>query len=198
MNAGLSPKRSIPILVCCGLAACGEFVTYPDRGIPPTEVAAFSCYTRFYVVYLESCSIQAVDGARPGISELFGNTSRILPGSHWLEVAFERYFGGGGGITDVCAFDMNLLPGYGYQIKAHSLQTDLDHLDKHDRQSFYGGSIDVAAISPSGQEDLRHVSATCNFGGGSLCRQDRDCVPHPDIRCFPQAGFPFGLCKFKD
>jgi len=126
---------------------------------------------------------------------MFGNTSRIAPGSHWIEVAFEKYFGGAGGVTDVCAFDIDLQAGYAYQIKAHSLATGIGHLAKHERRGFYSGSIDLEITSSSMEQELRHVGVTCSFAGGSMCRTNEDCVPHPDIGCRPQEGFPFGACR---
>ena len=182
----------------CGLSGCSNFVTYSGHERPDAEISTFHCYSRYYFVYMESCRFQAVDGLRPEISEMFSNTSKILPGSHWIEVAFERYFGGGGGVTDVCAFDIDLQPGYVYQIKAHSLTTEISHLGKHGYRRFYGGSLDLEIISPSMAQEVRHVGVTCSFAGGSMCRKNEDCVPHPSIRCFPQEGFPFGACRFYD
>ncbi|HEX5804576.1 MAG TPA: hypothetical protein VFY24_16275, partial [Azospira sp.] len=150
---------------------------------------------------------QAVDGLRPALSEMFGSTSRMLPGRHWIEVAFESYFGGGGGTTDVCAFDIDVRPGHVYRVKAHSLTTDIGHLAKHGHPGLYRGllALEIEAPETPGIRDtpvqaweVRQVEATCSFAGGSLCRKDADCVPHPDIRCFPQAGFPFGACRFGD
>lgn len=184
-----------------GIAACGTFVTYPERDLPAAEVASFACYSRFYFVYIGSCRVQAVDGVRPGLSEMFGSTSKLLPGRHWIEVAFESYFGGGGGVTDVCAFDIDVQPGHAYRVKAHSLTTDIGHLAKHGHPGFYGGSIALEIETPEAPArapEVRQVAVTCSFAGGSLCRKDADCVPHPDIRCFPQEGFPFGACGFLD
>lgn len=147
---------------------------------------------------MESCRFQAVDGVRPEIAEMFSNTSKILPGRHWIEVSFEKYFGGGGGVTDVCAFDIDLQPSHTYQIKAHSLTRAIGFLEKHAHQGFYHGSIDLEITSPSMMKELRQVGVTCNFAGGSMCRKNEDCVPHPNIRCFPQEGFLFGACRFYD
>lgn len=198
----MRPQPAIIFLViaaiCCSLSACSSFVTYSGEKKPDIEVSTFNCYSRYYFVYLESCRFQAVDGLRPEVAEIFSNTSKILPGSHWIEVAFEKYFGGGGGVTDVCAFDIDLLPGYIYQIKAHSLTTEIGHLEKHDHHGFFGGSIDLEITSPSLIKELRRVSVTCNFAGGSMCRTNEDCVHHPNIRCSSQEGFPFGACRFVD
>lgn len=185
-------------LVCCLAGGCSTFVAYPGPPLPDSDVATLSCYSRYYFVYIESCRFQAVDGQRPKLSELFGNASKMTPGPHWFEVAFEKYFGGGGGVTDVCAFDMEVQSGYSYQIKAHSLQTDIGLLAKHDQRGFYGGSLTIEVTSPARTQETRQVAVTCNFAGGSMCRRDSDCVPHPDIRCFPQQGFAFGACRFWD
>lgn len=181
-----------------GLSACSTFVTYTGNALPDEKVATIHCYSRYYFIYIESCRFQAVDGLRPTVSEMFGNTSKILPGSHWIEIAFEKYFGGGGGVTDICAFDMDLEPSAVYQVKAHSLTTEIPHLEKHGHRGFYGGSMDIEINKPSGVREVRRIHATCYPFGGSMCRKDDDCVRHPDIRCFPQDGFPFGQCRFKD
>lgn len=195
----ISPLKKLTVsFIFFGLSACSTFVTYTGNELPDERVATFQCYSRYYFVYIESCRFQAVDGLRPSVFEMYGNTSKILPGSHWIEIAFEKYFGGGGGVTDVCAFDMNLEPGVVYQVKAHSLTTKISHLSKHGRRGFYGGSMDIEITKPSGLTEVRPIPATCYPFGGSMCRKDDDCVHHPDIRCFPQEGFPFGQCRFKD
>jgi len=183
--------------IFCSLSACSTFLTYTGNELPDEDVATFLCYSRYYFVYLESCRLQAMDGLRPGISELFGSTSKILPGAHWIEIAFESYFGGGGGVTDVCAFDIDLEPGAEYQVMAHSLTTEISHLAKHGHRDLYRGAMDVEITQASGARETRRIHATCSAFGGSMCRKDADCVHHPDIRCFPKDGFPFGRCGFK-
>jgi len=191
-------KKLVIQCVFCGLSACGTFVTYTGEELPDERVATVHCYSRYYFVYIESCRVQAVDGLRPGVSEMFGNTSKIRPGSHWIEIAFEKYFGGGGGVTDVCAFDMDLESNAVYQVKAHSLTTEISHLEKHGHSGFYGGSLDIEIAKATGTREVQRIHATCNPFGGSMCRKDEDCVHHPDIRCFPQERFSFGACRFKD
>ena len=186
------------LFVFCGLAACSTFVTYTENALQDDKIATIHCYSRYYFVYLESCRVQAVDGLRPSLSEMFGNTSKMLPGSHWIEIAFEKYFGGGGGVTDVCAFDMHFEANAVYQVKAHSLTTEISYLAKHGHSGFYGGVIDIEITKPSGERGVQRIHVTCAPFGGSMCRKDEDCVHHPDIRCFPQDGFPFGMCLFKD
>lgn len=193
-----SIRNQLAFLACCSQAACSTFVTYTGDELPDEKVATIHCYSRYYFVYLESCRFQAVDGLRPSVSELFGNTTKILPGSHWIEVAFEMYFGGGGGVTDVCAIDMDLESGAIYQVKAHSLKTEISHLAKHERHGFYGGTMDIEITKPNGAREVQSIHATCSPFGGSMCHKDEDCVHHPDIRCVPQEGFPFGQCQFKD
>lgn len=186
------------LALCCGVSACGTFVSYPGGELPDNEVATVNCYTRFYFVYLESCRVQAVDGLRPGFAEMFGNSSKILPGRHWIELAYERYFGGAGGTSDVCAFDIDLEPGSTYQVKAHSLKIAIPHLKKLERSGFYQGVMELEVVKPSGTGETRNIKATCSAFGGSMCRKDSDCIAHPDIRCLPQDGFQFGQCGFKD
>lgn len=191
-------KYLIASFFSCSISACSTFVTYAGDRLPDEKVATLHCYSRYYFVYIESCRFQAVDGLRPGVSEMYGNTSKILPGSHWVEIAFEKYFGGGGGVTDVCAFDIDLEPGAVYQVKAHSLTTEISHVAKHGHPGFYGGLLDMEITKPSGTTEARRIHVTCNPFGGSMCRKNDDCVHHPDIRCFAQEGFQFGQCRFKD
>lgn len=190
-------KLTVSCAFCC-LSACSTFVTYKGQELPDEKVVTFHCYSRYYFIYMESCRVQAIDGLRPDVFEMFGNTSKILPGPHWIEIAFEKYFGGGGGTTDVCAFDMDLEPGAVYQVKAHSLSTEVSHWAKHEYRGFYRGSMDIEVTNLSGVREVRSTLATCSPFGGSMCRRDEDCVHHPDIRCFPQEGFPFGQCRFED
>jgi hypothetical protein len=180
-----------------GAGGCATFVTYPGAQRPAQEVATLHCYSRYYVVYMESCGFQAVDGFRPGLSQLFTNTSEVLPGAHWIEIAFESYFGGGGGITDVCAFELDFEPNAVYRVKAHSLATEISLLGRHAQRGFYRGWLDVSIARGSGASEVRRVEATCSAFGGSMCRKDADCVDHPEIACIPQEGFPFGQCRFK-
>lgn len=188
----------VVLFIFCGLSACGTFLAYTGSELPDEQVAKVHCYSRYYFVYIESCRLQAVDGLRPSVSEMYGNTTKTLPGSHWIEIAFEKYFGGGGGVTDVCAFDMDFQADAVYQVKAHSLKTEISHLAKHGHSGFHAGSLEIEVTKPSRDRDVRRIQATCSPFGGSMCRKDDDCVHHPDIRCVPQEGFPFGICRFKD
>jgi hypothetical protein len=174
---------------------CSTFVAYSGPTLPDTQVATLRCYWRYYLVYIGECHVSAIDGRRPGISQIMGITSKLAPGNHWVEFGVEQYFGGGGGKTDVCAFDFDFEAGYQYQIKAHSLEFDVGWMAKHS-PILYAGSVVVEATSPGGQSQAHKVNATCSFGGGSFCRETSDCVPHPDIRCFPQEGHSFGKCGF--
>lgn len=192
------PQRATLAALCLSIGACSHFVAYPGDERPDNEVVTLDCYSRYYFVYLDSCRFQAVDGMRPTLSQTFASTTKILPGPHWVEVAFESYFGGGGGVTDVCAFDVELEAGHAYRIKAHGLKTDIPHLAKHGQHGFYGATIDLEVTKPSGALEGLQARATCLFAGGSLCRNDKDCVPHPDIRCVTQEGFPFGACRFRE
>lgn len=193
-----SAQRAILAALCLSIGACSNFVAYEGAERPEREVATLDCYSRYYFVYLESCRFQAVDGMRPTLSQTFASTTKALPGPHWVEVAFESYFGGGGGVTDVCAFDVALEAGHAYRIGAHGLKTDIAHLAKHGHRGLYGATIDLEVAKPSGAREILRTRATCSFAGGSLCRKDEDCVPHPDIRCVPQQDFPFGACRLQD
>jgi len=181
------------VVSCCALSACGSFRAYPGAKLPDSEVATVECYFRYYFVYLTQCSFTAVDGLRTSISQLETKTTKIPPGSHWIELELEYNLGGASG-SDICSFDLDLQSGYVYQIKAGTLHTNIKWYEK--RHGLFGGSIEVRAIPPSGTPEDRHIEVTC--GGGSMCRKDEDCVHHPDIRCIPQEGFPFGECRFKD
>lgn len=180
------------------LSGCSNFVAYSGAPLPDTEIATVNCYSRNYLIYFESCRFQALDGLRPEVSELFTNTGKLRPGKHWLEIAFESYFGGGGGITDVCAFDMDLQSGYRYKIQAHSLKTEIGQLEKHGYPGFYAGSVTVEISAPGMEATHQLVPVTCSFAGGSMCRKTEDCVRHPDIRCVPQMDQTFGACQLID
>jgi hypothetical protein len=176
-------------------SSCSTFVAYPGPALPDAQVATLKCFWRYYFVYIGECHVSAIDGQRPCISQLMSITSKLKPGGHWVEFGVEHYFGGGGGVTDVCAFDFDFEAGYQYQIKAHTLESDIGWMAKHSSDLFTG-SISIEATSPTGQTQTHRVKTTCSFGGGSLCRKTSDCVPHPDISCFPQEGYLFGKCGF--
>ena len=188
-----SARRRLLVISCCVLSACGTFKTYPGATLPDREVATVRCYFRFYLVAETHCRFTAVDGLRTGLSQIETETTKILPGSHWIEMEFERAAAGGAG-GDICALDLDVQPGYVYQIKAGSLHKNIKWYEKP--RGLFAGSVDVRAIPPSGTAEDRQIAVTC--GGGSMCRKDEDCVPHPDIRCVPQEGFPFGECRFKN
>lgn len=173
-------------------SACSTFVAYPGPALPDSQVATLKCFWRYYFFYIGECHITAIDGQRRDISHLMSLTSKLKPGDHWAEFEVEHYFAGAGGTTDVCAFDFNFEAGYQYQIKAHSLESDIGWLAKHNSDLFTG-SVSIEATSPTGQTRTHHVKTTCS-PGGSLCRKTSDCVPHPDMNCFQQEGYLFGRC----
>ncbi len=176
-------------------SACSTFVTYSDQNLPDTDIAVLKCFLCYYFVYISECHVSAIDGQRPEVSQLLGLTSKLKLGRHWVEFGIEHYFGGGGGITDVCAFDFDFDAGYQYQIKAHTLETDIGWMARRN-VNLYTGTISIEAVDPAGQTQTYQTKTTCKFGGGSLCRKTSDCVPHPAISCFPQEGYSFGICSF--
>jgi hypothetical protein len=189
--------RVLLVLLIAALSpACSTFVAYPGASLPDEQVATVKCYSRYYFVYIAECHITAVDGRRPGLSQIMSLTSKLLPGHHWIEFGAEQYFGGGGGVTDVCAFDFDFEPNHEYQIQAHSLEFEVGWMAKRSL-TLYKGSVILEVTSPAGKSQTQRVNTTCSFGGGSLCRQTSDCVPHPDIICVPQEGHVFGKCGFK-
>jgi hypothetical protein len=186
------------VLSCVAITGCSAFVPYQSESDTEDRLTRFDCYSRFYLVYLESCRVTAVDGFRPGVSQMFGGTARIPPGTHWIELAFERFVAGAGGVTDVCAFDITIQAGTRYQVVAHSLKTAIPTIAKHGQAGLYAGSLELELDSPSGGRAIVEVGVSCSAFGGSLCRRDADCVDHPDMRCLPQPGFSFGRCRLKD
>jgi hypothetical protein len=176
-------------------SSCRTFVTYSGPPLPDTQIATLKCFWRYYFVYIGECHVSAIDGRRPGISQLMSITSKLEPGHHWVEFGVEHYFAGGGGVTDACAFDFDFDAGYQYQIKAHSLETDIGWMAKHNT-TLYTGKIAIEAVSSTGKTMMYQIKTTCSYGGGSLCRKTSDCVSHPDISCFPQEGHSFGKCGF--
>jgi len=134
-------------------------------------------------------------GKRPGALQFANVTAEFAPGHRWVEFEMERYFGGGGGTSDICAFEHDFLAGHRYQIFAHSLKPNIRWLQKH-AATLYSGSIELEETRPDGTVIVHRPALACNFGG-SLCRTTADCVPHPDIVCQPQPGYPNGRCGFK-
>jgi hypothetical protein len=163
--------------------------------MPDSEVATLECYFREYLVYSTDCTFAAVDGLRTSLSQMQTKTAKVPPGSHWIQVEFESYFGGGRGGND-CGFDIELQPGHVYQIMSGSLHLETSWYRA--RKGFDKGSIEVRVRSSSGMQEDRHVEVTCGVDGGAMCRKDEDCLPHSDMKCIPQEGFPFGQCRFKD
>jgi hypothetical protein len=90
---------------------------------------------------------------------------------------------------------MTFSRGHRYQIVAHSFKPNIGWLQKH-TTALYTGSIDLEETRPDGTVVVHHPALTCSFGG-SLCRTTADCVPHPDIVCQPEPGYPYGRCGFK-
>ncbi len=177
-------------------AGCGTFVAYPGPSLSDAEVATVTCFWRYYFVYLEECHVSAVDGRRPGVSEFANLTTKLTPGSHWVEFGIERYFGGGGGTTDVFVLEHDFEAGREYHVKAHSFESDMAWMQKHGGD-LYTGSIEVEESGTAGETGTYRLETTCSFGGGSFCRRSEDCVPHPDIVCLPREGHSFGVCAFR-
>lgn len=181
------------MLVALFSAGCGTFIVDPESARPDAERATLTCFWRFYFVYIEECHVSAVDGQRPGVLQFSSLTTRLMPGRHWVEFGLESYFGGGGGTTDVCAFEHEFAAGHEYHLQAHSFEADVSWLQKHGNL-LYSGSIAIEERGPGGETRTYRLPTSCSFGGGSLCRKTEDCNPHPDIVCQPQPGHPFGRC----
>ncbi|MDP2240978.1 MAG: hypothetical protein Q8K18_12560 [Burkholderiales bacterium] len=189
-------RLQLSLLIAALGPACANFVAYPGAPLPDAQVATVNCYSRNYLVFSASCHVTAVDGVRPVLSQIMNTTSKLLPGHHWVEFEAAQYFGGSGGVTDVCAFDFDFEADHQYQIKAHSLEFDVGWMQKHS-PALYTGSFIIEITRSAGELQTQRVRTTCSFGGGSLCRKTSDCVPHPDIICLPQEGHAFGKCGFK-
>jgi len=174
-------------LVASLASGCGTFVAYPGEARPEQEIATLECYTRYYVVYLGSCGITAVSGKRSD-AILPATRAEFEPGRHWFEVAFEGYFGGGGGVSDVCAFELDTQAGHRYRVIAHGLHTTVG-LARHGA-TLYSGTLQIADDAPSGASETRTVAVTCRPFGGALCRAPADCGR-------PAAGWPAPLCEMR-
>jgi hypothetical protein len=177
------------------VAACGTFSPYSNTELSDAEVASIECYWRYYFVFMEECSVSAIDGQRPGLSALYNKTSKLPSGDHWVEVQIEASLAGAHG-NSTCVFEYDFLAAHQYKINAHSL--------KADRKSpnvltypLFAASINFDEISPKGASTAHEISAICSSGGGSFCRKASDCVPHPDITCVPLLGHSFGTCRWK-
>jgi len=154
------------LLIAALAPACSTFVAYPGAPLPDEQVATVKCYSRYYFVYMAGCHVTAVDGCRPELSQIMSMTSKLLPGHHWIEFGAEEYFGGGGGVTDVCAFDFDFEVNHQYQIKAHSLEFEVGLIAKRS-SALYKGSVIIEVTSPTGELQTKRVKTTCSFGGGS-------------------------------
>ncbi len=192
LDAVCSSQRLLLAVGFSSLCSCSTFVTYVGPELPDSEVATFHCFTREYLLYSTSCRATALDGRRPTLSQSSTNTSKVLPGRHWIEVAFDRYCCGGHG-GEVCAFYLDWEAGHTYQLKAHSLETDRGFWASP--RGFYGGSVEIEVKSPSAIDETKIVRVTCSYSGGSMCQTVSDCQPHPTMRCLPQNGFEFGKCS---
>lgn len=163
--------------------------------MPEAEAVTLKCYWRYYFLAMDECHVSAVDGHRTGALDFANMTARFAPGRRWIEFEMEYYFGGGGGTTDVCAFEHDFLAGHRYRILAHSFKTRTGSLQKRST-TLYGGSIDLEETGPDGEEVVHRPALTCS-SGGSLCRTAADCVPHPDIVCQTQPDHPYGRCGIR-
>lgn len=183
------------IVAIAAVPACGTFVTYSEPARQDSEVAVVKGYYRNYLLFSAEGKISAVDGARP--SNLLGEafSARLLPGPHWIEITEDRYFGGSHGST-VCALDFDFEAGHLYQIEAGSSQSE-SSWHRIAPGALYAGSVAFRVSAPGAARQTQRVDTTCIDGGGSLCRQASDCVPHEDMRCIPQGGYGFGMCGFE-
>lgn len=178
-------------------AGCGTFVVGPEGLREDAGHATITCFWRFYLVYIEECHVSAIDGRRPGPLQFSSLTTLVTPGPHWVEFGIERYFGGGGGTTDVCAFEHEFAAGHEYHLQAHSFEAGVSWLQKR-QQRFYTGSIAVEERGAGIEPHTWRLPTICSGGGASLCRKTEDCVPHPDIVCQSQPGQAYGRCVVRE
>ena len=175
--------------------ACSTFVADSGRELADAQAVTVSCSARNLLIAMSGCQITAIDGQRPSLGELFNWSGKLAPGRHWIEIELSQFFGGGGGTTDVCALEADFGAGRHYVILSQSATFDIGWAAKHSGALYTGSVLLTSGAAGAEQED--RVRMTCSFGGGSLCRRDVDCVPHPDIRCMAQPGMDFGACRFK-
>jgi hypothetical protein len=171
------------------------FISNPELLDPAAGSATLHCYSRVYLVYLSSCSVTAVDGHRTTAREVFSLTTRLAPGTRWVEFQTQNYFGGSGGTSEVCAFTADFQEGREYQIKAHSLGLDPVPAGNPDLLPLQTGKIVVQSKASGGALDEVTVPVTCSHGGGSLCRSTSDCAASRSIGCVPQGSHAFGRCE---
>jgi len=176
---------SLAIAALC--SGCATFVAHSEPGLSPDETVTLRCYMRYYFVFIEECHVSAVDGLRPGPTTVASLNAEIAPGSHWVEFEMERYFGGAGGVTDVCAFEFDFVAGHRYRIIAHSVES-----------AGWSAGLRHASLEleerPTDGDALRHRLALVCTAGGELCRTAEDCSRHPSATCRLEEGFPYGQC----
>ncbi|WP_374674158.1 hypothetical protein [Ideonella sp.] len=167
-----------------------------DSAVPGAGAAAtLQCYWREYFVYSKECHITAVNGQRPTLrlweSGVF--TASVPLGRQWIEIEMQAFAFGGGGTTDVCAFEHNFLPGVHYRIRPGSEAFEISATQKHNPAlAPYRGSLVIESAST--EQASQRVDLSCTHGGGSLCRSTGDCVKHPNVRCERREGEAFGKC----
>jgi len=188
---------NVPAVLLAAIASvlaggCGTFVSPAAERLPEAERVTLQCYWRFYGVYIGACHVSSVDGRRTGVLDAANITTKLAPGHIWVEFSMESYFGGGGGVTDVCAFEHDFLAGHRYRIVAHTIKRDVGWLRRFEIP-LYTASIDLEATSPRGAIVIHRPALTC-ASSGSLCRTTADCEPHPNIVCTPVPGHAYGIC----
>jgi len=177
------------------LGACGTVETYPGPERADTEVAILEGYSRFYFVYWEDAYVSSVDGMRPKLPALWASSVKLSAGPHWIEVTKHSTIGG----YSVCAFEMDFRAQHRYALVAHSMRTDVPYL----AQPYggpYTGSLSIE-VSPAGSPPQNLTVATVCAPRGSTpqsCRQDADCVQHPDYHCRLVEDSGFGFCVSRD
>lgn len=185
----------VSLLVAAHVGGCATF-SPDDSAVPGAGAAAtLQCYWREYIVYSKECHITAVNGQRPTLrlweSGVF--TASVPPGRQWIEIEMQAFAFGGGGTTDVCAFEHDFLPGVHYKIRPGSEAFEISATQKHNPAlAPYHGSLVIESAST--EQASQRVDLSCTHGGGSLCRSTGDCVKHPNVRCERREGEAFGKC----
>lgn len=186
------PALFAAVTISALAGGCGTFVSPAAEHLPEAERVTLQCYWRFYGVFIGECHVSSVDGYRTGALDFANITTELAPGHRWVEFGIEGYFGGGGGVTDVCAFEHDFLPGHRYRFLAHTFKRDAGWLQRLETR-LYTASIHLEATSPSGAAMIQRPALTC-VSGGSLCRTTADCVQHLNIECKPVSGHAYGVC----
>jgi hypothetical protein len=180
-------KRSALIGAAALCSACGTFVSRIAGSLPEAERVAVHCYWRSHFVCIGECHVTAVDVGRPGALRFANVTTGLAPGHRSVEFGIDRHAGGGGGTTDVCAFEHDLVAGHTFKAAPAGC----------------GGVQRPCIRRPSTWRRQPPRARPASIAPNSRAVRADPCAgrprlrPAPHIVCHPRAGHPCGTSGFR-